>query len=255
VTLVLVHGGGHSSRCWEPTIARLRAPAVAVDLPGRGRRPGPLDRVRIADSVDAVVDDIRGVEGGVVLVGHSMAGLTIPGVLARVPERIRHVVFVSCGIPPDGGSLLDVLQPDIRAFAEAMEPSPAGASLTPEQVRLSQCADMDDEQTRFTLEIVVPEAYWPTREPVDTTGLRQPIPRTWVRLLRDETFPPEVQDAMARRAGCRHVVAIDSGHAAMISHPVELAAVLDAVHRTAIADAPPASDHGGPADPTPRSPG
>jgi pimeloyl-ACP methyl ester carboxylesterase len=231
MTLVLVHGGGHTSRCWEPTLPYLTAPTVAVDLPGRGRRPGPLDQIRIVDFVNAVVEDLHALDTDqIVLVGHSMAGLTIPGVLERVHELISHVVFVSCAIPPDGGSLLDTLPPDIREFALAAPPSSAGGSQTLDEVRAGQTYDMDEDQARFTVDVVVPEAYWPLREPVDHSGLRQSVPRTWVKLLQDRSFPPDVQDIMAQRARCADMVEVDSGHMVMISHPAELATVLNHVH-------------------------
>ena len=178
VTFVLVHGGGHTSRCWEPTLPQLAAPVFCVDLPGRGRRPGPLDRLRLADSVDAVVEDLVGAgDDPVVLVGHSMAGLVLPGVLERVPERVRHLVLISGAIPPDGGSLLDLLPPEIVDFVRKQEPTPEGAELTAEEIRVMQCYDMDEAQTQFTLEVAVPEAFLPIREPVDLGGLRQPVPR------------------------------------------------------------------------------
>ena len=44
-----------------------------------------------------------------VLVGHSMAGLTIPEVARRAPERVAHLVFLSCSVPPEGGSIVDIL--------------------------------------------------------------------------------------------------------------------------------------------------
>jgi pimeloyl-ACP methyl ester carboxylesterase len=47
--LVLVHGGGFDRRCWDLLIPHLKVPTVAVDLPGRGSRPTPLDLVTFAD--------------------------------------------------------------------------------------------------------------------------------------------------------------------------------------------------------------
>jgi pimeloyl-ACP methyl ester carboxylesterase len=228
---VLIHGGGHSSRCWEPVVPLLDAPALALDLPGRGTHPGPLDEIHLSNWIDSAVDDIEraGVDDAV-LVGHSMAGLSIPGIIDRVHDRLRHVVFASCAIPPDGQSLLDLLPPEIAELANAAPPAREGVALTSEQVAVMQCYDMDEQQTAFTLEVVVPEAYWPVRDAVSLDGLRRPVPRTWVKLLRDRTFVPAAQDEMAARAGCGEVLDIDSGHVAMISHPEQLAAALNAVH-------------------------
>jgi pimeloyl-ACP methyl ester carboxylesterase len=54
--VVLVHGGDHSSACWDPVVAHLVAPVRAVDLPGRGSRPAELAAVTLADCVHAVID-------------------------------------------------------------------------------------------------------------------------------------------------------------------------------------------------------
>jgi len=88
--LVLVHGGAHAAGCWERTVAEQARQApelrvLAVDLPGRGSKPADLTAVRIADYIDSVVADIEGAGlGDVVVVGHSLAGVTVPGVVARL---------------------------------------------------------------------------------------------------------------------------------------------------------------------------
>jgi len=43
-----------------------------------------------------------------VLVGHSYAGMVITGVLDRLPERIKHVVFLDAFVPENGESFMDV---------------------------------------------------------------------------------------------------------------------------------------------------
>ncbi|MDT5363223.1 MAG: hypothetical protein QOC69_4985, partial [Mycobacterium sp.] len=83
--LVLVHGGAHAADCWDLTIDEIHRLApeltvLAVDLPGRRGKPGDLWTLTIADWVNSVVADID--DAGlneIVIVGHSMAGLTVPG--------------------------------------------------------------------------------------------------------------------------------------------------------------------------------
>jgi pimeloyl-ACP methyl ester carboxylesterase len=43
----------------------------------------------------------------VILVGHSYAGMVITGVMDRIPERIRHVIYLDAVVPSDGQSFLD----------------------------------------------------------------------------------------------------------------------------------------------------
>jgi len=41
-SVVLLHGGGTSARQWDLVLERLAAPALALDVPGRGDRPAIL---------------------------------------------------------------------------------------------------------------------------------------------------------------------------------------------------------------------
>ena len=119
MTMVLVHGGGCTKECWELMLPYLDGDVLALDLPGRGERPGDLTKIGVADFVDAVVDDIESRDlHDVVLVGHSLAGLTIPQVAGRVRDRIRALVFVSCTVPRDGESSYDTLDPEIQALSD-----------------------------------------------------------------------------------------------------------------------------------------
>lgn len=230
-TFVLVHGGGFDARCWDRLLPHLRHPAVAVDLPGRaGVPPGPRE-ARLADFAAAAVRAIEGRDlTEVVLVGHSMAGVTLPRVMAAVAPRLAHVVFVACTVPPPGRRILDTLDPEVRALAERDAPDAAEpAALDPEVAAAVFCNDMDEDQRAFTLARLVPEAVGVVHEPVDLTGLGAPVPRTWVRLARDLIVPPARQDEFAATVGDCEVVELDAGHMAMVSRPAELASVLDAI--------------------------
>src|SRR5713101_94803 len=198
----------------------------AIDLPGRGAHPAPLANLTTIDFVDAVVDEIVSNDlTDVVLVGHSLAGITLPGVAARIPGRLRRLVFIACTVPADGTSVFDSLPPDVQAAAEETS-GPDEATLQAEMAKTVFCNDMDDELIAWTLSHMVPEAMKVAYEPVDLSGLRQPIPRTWVRLLRDVIVTPEKQDQMVRNMGGAEVVELDAAHMAMISYPKELAEIL-----------------------------
>lgn len=112
--LVLVHGGGLTAESWKYTVNEINRLApeltvLAIDLPGRASRPADTRKLIIADFVESAVDDIKkaGLDE-IVLVGHSLAGLTIPGVAAELgPKRVRELVFVAAYVPPEGSSVVD----------------------------------------------------------------------------------------------------------------------------------------------------
>ena len=221
---VLIHGGAHGAWCWQPLLEHLAAPALAVDLPGRAGRPGDLETLSVRDFAAAVVEDVE--QAGlsrVVLVGHSMAGLTIPLVLERIPERVAHVALVSCVLPREGESVLDAIGTPV----EQRPRSPADL-LSEAVAREMFCNDMDEAQTRFVLERLCPESVRVMNEPARTAGLRAAVPRCYVKLLRDQALSPPLQDEFIARAGPACAVhELDAGHNAMISRPAELAAVLN----------------------------
>ena len=96
MTVVLVHGSGHTARVWEPVQVALAHASIAVDLPGRADRVADIADVTldaVAASLAADVDDA--VDGPLVLVGHSAGGIVLPALAARLGERVRHLVFVA----------------------------------------------------------------------------------------------------------------------------------------------------------------
>jgi pimeloyl-ACP methyl ester carboxylesterase len=84
---------------------------LAVDLPGRRGKPGDLYTLTIADFVESVVADIEEAGlGDIVLAGHSMAGLTVPGVLTKLgSSRVREMILATAFVPPEGKALSDTL--------------------------------------------------------------------------------------------------------------------------------------------------
>lgn len=228
MSFLLVHGGAHGAWCWEPLLPHLAAPARAVDLPGRGARPADLESLTLDDWVDALVEDVEAFgDEPIILVGHSLAGVSMPRVAERVPERIAQLVFVSCTVPGEGQSVLEVLAPDIERSSRENRERPTAAVLPEEISRQMFCSDMDEVQTRFVLDRLVPEAWQPMRAPTRLAGLRAGIPAIYVKLLKDQSVPPELQDTMIRNVGEPRVVEIDAGHNVMVSQPEALARILN----------------------------
>jgi pimeloyl-ACP methyl ester carboxylesterase len=230
MTMVLVHGGGLGKECWDPLLPYLAGEVLAVDLPGRGDRAGDLSKIGIADFVDAVVDDLESRDlHDVVLVGHSLAGLTIPQVAARVPERIRALVFVSCTVPRDGQSTHDTLDPEIQALSDG-PPNDELTTLDPELATAVFYNDVTDPAVlEWGLSILVPEAPATVTDPMVLDTMPGDIRRVWIRLTDDVIVAPEKQDRFIENLGGCEVLELDAGHMAMISRPQDLAALLSTI--------------------------
>jgi pimeloyl-ACP methyl ester carboxylesterase len=108
---VLVHGAWGGGWAFKKVDSLLTARGHRVYRPtltGLGERVhlGTADiglSTHVTDIANVLLfEDLR----DVVLVGHSYGGMVITGVADRMPERIRHLVFVDALLPNDGESLL-----------------------------------------------------------------------------------------------------------------------------------------------------
>ena len=232
MTYVLVHGAGMGAASWDRLLPHLDAPAVAVDLPGRGGRADvDIATVTLDDCADALERDVvaTGAED-VVLVAHSFAGVVVPRVMERLRTRLRHVVFLAAVVPEDRTAVIDQIDPTVRSAVEA---SIAGGVYHqgPEGARMMLCNDMTEEQADWTTSQVVDDSGALLTEVVDLSGLAADVPRTYVRTVRDVCYTPELQAASVPRGGGA-VAEIDSGHMPMVSRPEELAALLAGLRGT-----------------------
>ena len=107
---VIVHGawgGGWDWRAVDSILTRQGHSVDRVTLTGLG------DRVHLASpniGLDTHITDVVNVIEfekltDVILLGHSYGGMVITGVAERIPQRIRHLVYVDAFLPESGESV------------------------------------------------------------------------------------------------------------------------------------------------------
>ena len=112
-TYVIVHGATAGGWEWKKTGKFLTDDGhtvYRVTLTGLGERVHlSTTEVNLDTHINDVVNLILFEDlHDVVLTGHSYGGMVITGVMDRIPERIRHVVFLDAAVPDDGMSLFDL---------------------------------------------------------------------------------------------------------------------------------------------------
>jgi pimeloyl-ACP methyl ester carboxylesterase len=225
-TYVLIHGANYDSRCWRFMTPHLDGDVVLVDLPGRGRRPAPMTEVAFDAFVAAAIEDVESSNADdIVLVAHSAGGLTASCVVNRFPERIRAVVFVSSTIPPDGGTIIDSIDPEVRDAVLAGS-GDGTYEIDRETLRTILCNDLDEEMTAVAMAETMPDTSAFLSAPIDLSGVKQLHRVVYVRCLKDQTFPLEQQDAAIAAIGVARVVDLDAGHMCMLGRPRELADII-----------------------------
>ena len=110
VTFGLVHGAYHGSWCWErltPELERQGHRVLTVDLPSEDPQAGA------AEYAAAALTAFGGAGDDLVVVGHSLGGLTIPLIAAARP--VRRLIFVAGMLPRPGKSQEEVVsaEPDM----------------------------------------------------------------------------------------------------------------------------------------------
>lgn len=233
-----LHGGGQGSWVWDETIAALErqsggtARCLALDAPGCGaKRERDTSTLAFVDTTRELIADIEASGmSGVVLVGHSQAGMTMPHMAELAPPGlIARLVYVTCSAPLAGLTTLD----QMGHGARGANPEEVGYPIGPEagmeaRYRVMFCNDMGEAQAGAFLRKLGKDG-WPASAYAYSDWrydhLRT-IPSSYVVALRDMALPPEWQERFADRLHARRIHRIDAGHQVMNTRPEALAEVL-----------------------------
>jgi pimeloyl-ACP methyl ester carboxylesterase len=228
-TFALVHGAWHGAWCWDrliPELARHGHACIAVELPCEDLDAG------CAAYAEHVLEQTVAAGDDLVLVGHSLGGLTIPLVAAARPAR--KLVFLSALLPRPGISLVDQLAEEPGIFAPGF-----GAGVERDDLGSSYWADED-----AAVEVLYPDcprqlAAWavarlrhqarpPNTEPCPLE--RWPAVESVSLFTRDDAAvnPDWSRTAAIQRLGVK-AVELPGGHSPFLSRPAELAEALVSV--------------------------
>jgi hypothetical protein len=180
----------------------------------------------VAEQIRAVVDARQ----SIVLIGHSLAGVVIPGVVNRLgADRIARIVFVACCVPRAGKTVFDTIPVAVRVPARRVLRKPVihkapfiierfifgGGATAQQRMRIRECICPESAALiKGIPEEWSPGALW--------TG--------WVLPVRDRALPKRMQDSFIKGlGGVDRVAEIDAGHEVLITHPRELAEVISSM--------------------------
>jgi Alpha/beta hydrolase family len=211
----LVHGAWHGGWCWErlaPELERAGHAVVAPDLPCADPAAG------LQAYAETVLGALEGAGQDVVLVGHSLAGLTVPLVAAARP--VSRLVLLAALLPDPGRSLADQLRADKGILLAAPDLADEAATTA---AFYTEC---EPAVARRAFARLRPQARAPQVEPSPLTAWPD-VAAEYVVCAGDRTVSPAYGARAAAALGLP-VRELPGGHSPMLSRPAELARVLAA---------------------------
>ncbi|TCK33267.1 pimeloyl-ACP methyl ester carboxylesterase [Paraburkholderia sp. BL8N3] len=225
-TYVLIAGAWHGGWVWRDVIPGLRNLGHAVTAPtlsGLGeRRHNGTDNTDLSTHIDDVIAHIE-MEGlqSVTLVGWSYGGMVITGVTARIPDKIKSLIYLDAFVPENGKALVDYIPAEQRAQLDVLVNE--GKSLPPiplEVFGVTAPSLVEFVTPRLTLQP------WRTfYEPVQARPLPPNIPIAYVYCSGYQSRFVKFYEKFKDDPRVRTAV-IDTGHLCMLSAPLKTIEIL-----------------------------
>ncbi|MDE0823037.1 MAG: alpha/beta fold hydrolase [Dehalococcoidia bacterium] len=238
-TFVLVHGASHGSWCWDKVVPLLESQGhdvIAVDLPGNtyGEFDVPPSQVTLSSYADYVCKVLDELDEPVVLVGHSLGGLTITQAAEHHPDKIRSLVYLTALLFRDGTAMMPVAARDpesIRAGLQrdawALSEDLATVIFHEESLKSRFYNDCSDDDIEWVKPMLVPQPTGPLIDPIQTTSENfGRVPKVYIECEIDGALPLDYQREMQANVPCDRTITMGTGHSPFLSAPAELVANL-----------------------------
>lgn len=226
LTFVIVHGAWGGGWAFKDVALKLNQRGHTVYRPtltGLGEKVHlastniDLD-THVTDVVNTILwEDLH----NVVLVGHSYGGMVITGVADRIPQRIKHLIYLDAILPEDGQSVATLFE------ARAKTHTVTNHFVIPDWVKDTNRIprDVPHPVRTFTQPLVLTNQAATTKIPATYV-----LTATNTNVIASDEFYPFYKRALAR--GWTTLV-MEADHNPQRSKPAELATILEniALHR------------------------
>jgi pimeloyl-ACP methyl ester carboxylesterase len=228
-TFILVHGSWHSAWNWHrivPLLEKLGHRAIAVDLPGMGRDKTPVQEVTLQQSVDHICALIDGVEGQVILVGHSKNGVVVSQAAEYRSYKIAKLIYLAAYLVPNGKTQLEYSRQDVGGVLKpyvTQYPATASHSLQPAIYKEGLYHDCEDSITELAKLLLGHEPVATGITPLQLTDANYgSVRRFYIACTEDRAVTPFIQQKMYTETPCEKVYQLSTSHSPFFSQPQQL---------------------------------
>jgi pimeloyl-ACP methyl ester carboxylesterase len=217
--IVFVHGAWADGSCWTGVIERLQDAGFSVRAP-----QFPL--TSLADDVARLRQVLAFQDGPTIVVGHSYGGQIMTALGTDAPN-VAGLVYVAAFGLDQGESLRALLSqgPVTAALAHTFTDQRGFVWLSEEDFVGHFAADVERSRAR---------AMWAVQQPLvgsafgDVMGVPawKSLPSWYLVARDDEALPPDAERQFAARMGAT-TIEVAASHVAMVSHPDEVADLIE----------------------------
>jgi pimeloyl-ACP methyl ester carboxylesterase len=222
--IVLVHGAFADGSGYQKVYTILKARGYRVSVVGN-------PDTGLEDDVAATKRVMDQQDGPMILVGHSYGGAIITA--AGNDPRVTGLVYISAFAPDEGEALVDLLGSFPRDSLSGILPPVNGyVWYDLAKYHAGFAGDLSAAESDFMANSQLPtalEAF--TYKFKDIAWKTKP---TWyIVATEDHSIPPDLERKMGKRTG-GHVSEIKGSHLIFISHPKEVADIIEAAAKGAL---------------------
>src|SRR6476646_977531 len=217
--IILVHGAWAEGSCWSGVIERLQAD-------GFQKRAPKFPLSSLADDVTRLRQVLEFQDRPTIVVGHAYGGQIMTALGAEAPNVVG-LVYIAAFALDEGESLGALLSqgPVTPALAHLFTDARGFNWLSEDDFVNHFAADVDPTKARVLYAVQQPLTGSALGEVMGLPAWKT-LPTWYLVAQNDETLPPDAERQFATRMGAT-TVEIPSSHVPMISHPNEVADLIE----------------------------
>ena len=217
--IVFVHGAWADGSCWSGVIERLQADGFQVRAP-----QFPL--TSLADDVARLRQVLAFQDGPTIVVGHSYGGQVITALGTDAPNVVG-LVYIAAFALDEGESLGALLSqgPVTPALAHLFTDARGYGWLSEDDFVAHFAGDVEPTRARVLYAVQQPLASSAFTDVMGVPAWKS-LPSWYLVAQNDEAIPPDAERQFAARMGAT-TVEIPASHVAMVSHPGEVAELVE----------------------------
>ncbi len=231
---LFIHGAMHGAWCWAKVNDILEGDGhhcLDLDLPGAGLDRTPRKDITFEDYIERIdhfieMNDLKEIN----LVGHSLAGMLLPKIALDERAGVKKIILLAAYVLDKGESLMGVM-PENRSkiVYDSVKNSEDYTCLPDYETAVkSYLMDLEEDARKNYYSLMTPQPLAPClhKSDVDLNEITQPV--HYIRCTRDVAVSKELADSFINKIKCE-VHELDAHHDVMLSHPKELAKLLEKI--------------------------